>query len=203
MPSDYILINATIPSYWGWTQYTPVIPKLYWDVYSQEERIKRLCMEYDKLTHYASMIADEVNELSSKLDTTLAEQQQVLADFQDKINAQIEEQNEQIAEQLEKQNALVDKKLDDMQKYIDYKFQQYAESMLVYDVTTGRYRPSMESMRRLFQALSYDHVGDRQLVSFIADNNTVAQLAQETVYHVAYSNRADVVIDDQDMTEGN
>ena len=33
------------------TEYTPVIPKIYWDVYSQEESYKWLCLEYDKLMH--------------------------------------------------------------------------------------------------------------------------------------------------------
>lgn len=68
MPMNNPIINAGIPSYWGWTAYTPVIPKLYWDVYSQEERIKRLCKEYDKLTHYSSMLADSINENSSDIE---------------------------------------------------------------------------------------------------------------------------------------
>lgn len=68
-----------IPSYWGWTEYTPVIPKLYWDVYSQEERIKRLCMEYDKIIHYASMVADETN----KLGDAVAELEQLFEQFKE------------------------------------------------------------------------------------------------------------------------
>ena len=47
---------TNIPPFWGWTRYTPVIPKMYWDVYSQEERIKRLCRDHDKLAHYASYL---------------------------------------------------------------------------------------------------------------------------------------------------
>ena len=196
MPTDYTVINAMIPSYWGWTQYTPVIPKLYWDVYSQEERIKRLCKEYDKLTHYASMIAKAVNELNKKIDDSIE-------DINNKIEEKFEKQNDYIKEQIKSQNMKIEKSLKDMKNYIDYKFDEYAASMLMYDVTTGTYRPSIEATRRLFQALSYDHVGDRQLVSFLADNNTVSQLAQETVYHVAYSNRADIIIDDQNLTEVN
>lgn len=60
-----------IPPYWGWSAYTPVIPKLYWDVYSQEERIKRLCKEYDKLTHYASELAQYLNELDGTVKSQL------------------------------------------------------------------------------------------------------------------------------------
>ena len=51
-------LSTNIPPFWGWTRYTPVIPKMYWDVYSQEERIKRLCRDHDKLAHYASYLAE-------------------------------------------------------------------------------------------------------------------------------------------------
>ena len=63
--------QINVPPYWGWTAYTPTIPKLYWDVYSQEERIKRLCVEYDKLTHYSSMIAEKTNEINNNTITEL------------------------------------------------------------------------------------------------------------------------------------
>lgn len=82
-----------IPAFMGWTAYTPVIPKLYWDVYSQEERIKRLCMEYDKLMHYASHIAKELNDLSQEIND-------ILQELQEKIDNQLEEQNKKIEETL-------------------------------------------------------------------------------------------------------
>lgn len=171
MPSvNYVL--ATIPTFWGWTSYTPVIPKLYWDVYSQEERIKRLCLEYDKLTHYASYVAEQVNDLASTIDETLD-------DF------------------LSEQDKKVDEALEYMRNYIDERFADFTASQRVYDVTTGTYRPSTQTMRRLFQALSYDHKGDEQLVSYYANNNTVSEMAEHTVYNVAYSNRKTVTIDDQ------
>lgn len=44
------------------TQYTPVIPKLYWDVYSAEERMKWLCMEYDRILHYLTDVAKHIND---------------------------------------------------------------------------------------------------------------------------------------------
>ena len=50
------------PFYGGWTQYTPVIPKFYWDVYSAEQRMKQLCMNFDKLEHYVEYMAETFNE---------------------------------------------------------------------------------------------------------------------------------------------
>lgn len=41
--------------------YTPVIPKLYWNVYSQEERMKWLSMEWDRIYHYLLSICEKIN----------------------------------------------------------------------------------------------------------------------------------------------
>ena len=56
------LPGLNFPIYSGWTQYTPVIPKLYWDVYSAEQRIKQLCMNFDKVEHYLDYVATLMNE---------------------------------------------------------------------------------------------------------------------------------------------
>lgn len=56
------LPGLNFPIYSGWTQYTPVIPKLYWDVYSAEQRIKLLCINFDKVEHYLDYVAELMNE---------------------------------------------------------------------------------------------------------------------------------------------
>lgn len=43
------------------TQYTPVIPKLYWDVYSSEQRMKWLCKEWDRFEHYLLDLCNQTN----------------------------------------------------------------------------------------------------------------------------------------------
>lgn len=43
------------------TQYTPVIPKLYWDVYSAEERMKWLSCEWDRIIHYLLDLCNQTN----------------------------------------------------------------------------------------------------------------------------------------------
>jgi hypothetical protein len=50
------------PYFRAFTDYTPVIPEIYWNVYSQEERIKKLCMEYAKLIAFTDSMVDTVNE---------------------------------------------------------------------------------------------------------------------------------------------
>ena len=71
------LPGLNFPIYSGWTQYTPVIPKLYWDVYSAEQRMKNLCLSFDKVEHYLDYIATMMNEwnleFSEEMEKELAE----------------------------------------------------------------------------------------------------------------------------------
>lgn len=56
--------------FWGWSHYTPTIPKLYWDVKSQEQRILNLFQLLDKLIAYtdyvAKMVEEEIQGYASK-----------------------------------------------------------------------------------------------------------------------------------------
>ena len=45
----------------GVTQFTPAIPKFYWDVDSQEQGIKQLCKTVCLLIDYLNQVADQVN----------------------------------------------------------------------------------------------------------------------------------------------
>lgn len=46
---------------------TPVIPKMYWDVYSAEERWKHICCTLDKLIDYANQMGVEINANSDDI----------------------------------------------------------------------------------------------------------------------------------------
>lgn len=188
----YAYIGTILPYFAGFTAYTPEIPKLYWDVKSQEQRIKAICMELHKAVCYMNAVADQVNGISGEIE-------QILADFQAQVQKQLADQDVAMQKQIAAQDAKVTAQLLEMKQYIDAKFDNYAQGMLLYDVTTGEYRPSEESTRRLFQALSYSHTGARQLVSDCAQNLTVGQMAGKTVYNVAYSDRATIALDDQIM----
>ena len=68
------LPGLNFPIYSGWTQYTPVIPKLYWDVYSAEQRLKQLCMNFDKVEHYLDYIAGLMNEWNIEFSEEMQEE---------------------------------------------------------------------------------------------------------------------------------
>lgn len=182
-------LGNTIPFFYGFTAFTPEVPKLYWDVKSQEQRILEICKTQHKIICYIDAVVEQLNGLSTDIEG-------ILETFQNEVRQQLTAQDEKIALQLAQQNANVNEKLQDMVNYIDKKFEEYAQGVGIYDVTTGQYRPGIESMRRLFQALTFDHKGTTQLVSYWG-TKTVAQMAAGSVYFTAYSTRQRITIDDQ------
>ena len=77
VPLGTYLPTLKFPIYSGWTQYSPVIPKLYWDVYSAEQRMKLLCKNFDKVEHYLDYIAKMMNdwniEFTEEMEAQFAE----------------------------------------------------------------------------------------------------------------------------------
>lgn len=64
-----------LPPFAAYTANTPVVPKLYWDVYSQEQRWKEICCWLKKLTDYAEetntnlgITADAVAQLEKEFE---------------------------------------------------------------------------------------------------------------------------------------
>lgn len=60
-------IYTPLPPYNSFTAYSPTIPKLYWDVKSQEQRILELCKNMMKVVAYSGETADKTNELGEQL----------------------------------------------------------------------------------------------------------------------------------------
>lgn len=54
-------VSPPIPDFWAFTAFTPTIPKLYWDVRSQEQRILNIFQLLDRIICYAQAVGEEVN----------------------------------------------------------------------------------------------------------------------------------------------
>lgn len=50
-----------VPPFAGFTEFVPFIPKMYWDTYSQEQRLHAISEFIHKLKCYAEKIGDETN----------------------------------------------------------------------------------------------------------------------------------------------
>ena len=59
-PNAYTPVIPIAPFY-QFTEFTPAVPNLYWDVYSAEERMKKLCMEMHKMVEYANRLGLAIN----------------------------------------------------------------------------------------------------------------------------------------------
>ena len=58
--TPYQLLTNVMP-FPLWNAYTPTLPSIYWDVDSQEERIKKICLTIHKLTEYVDYLCGNVN----------------------------------------------------------------------------------------------------------------------------------------------
>lgn len=80
------------PRWWAYTDYTPVIPKFYWDVYSQEERIKTICEYLWKSICFTENTADNFHAVQDALDKLQAEFEKFQeSGFNDYYEAQVRE----------------------------------------------------------------------------------------------------------------
>ena len=60
-------MTRIIPSFAGFTEFTTSIPKMYWDVKSQEQRIFGICKMLNKVICYADMLGENVDEIAKTL----------------------------------------------------------------------------------------------------------------------------------------
>lgn len=60
--------NDLIPPFWGFSAFTPTIPKLYWNVKSQEQRILNLFDLLDKLVCYCDNMGTQINVTKADIE---------------------------------------------------------------------------------------------------------------------------------------
>lgn len=107
----------------AFTQSSPVVPEIFWDVYSAEQRYKNLCQLVQKLTDYADMLAVEINSLDERVSAI----ENTYTDTLPKL----------------------DERVSDLEKALE----TLVTSMLVYDPTKGKYTGSKDQARRMLQIL--------------------------------------------------
>ena len=117
----YPFPQLNIIPYSGWTAWTPVIPKLYWNVYSAEQRMKALCERLSKSEQYMDYVADTVNDYAENVGDTVA--------------AELEEAHRELLSLREELIELI---------------LQVGEGSLDWDVQKGAYDSSINAMRDMF-----------------------------------------------------
>ena len=64
-------MTRIIPSFAGFTAFVPTVPKIYWNVRSQEQRILGICEMLDKVICYADMLGENVDEITKIMQEIL------------------------------------------------------------------------------------------------------------------------------------
>lgn len=117
----------------GWMDYTPVIPKFYWDVHSAEEGVKNLSREVDKILHYLDIIQRIVNANDSYLQSEIDSIFNTLTSIQEQI------------------------------EYLNDAIGSITDDLPTYDVTQGKYVDSREAMRNLYRELAVFGLRETQI----------------------------------------
>lgn len=79
------------PNFAGFNEFTSTIPKLYWDVESQEQRILTLCKQLHKLICYIDFVGDKVNVNHDEIEKLKADFEKFIeSGFEDYYLEQIE-----------------------------------------------------------------------------------------------------------------
>lgn len=170
-----------IPPYNAFVASPPIIPKLYYDVYSQEERIKGLCCEIEKLRQYSNLLADTINGIEDDVSQSIKEYQE-----------------------------LVDKKLKELEDKLVTLINEVVGSSLDYDVTTGKQDASLIAHRNLYYWVTLDGMTIKEFNTSKPDM-TVADLANcglncqgwAVVSRTAFSNNGIGKVPDQYLYGGN
>lgn len=169
----------------AFTSWTPVIPKMYWDVYSVEQRMKAICERLCKSEAYMDYVARTINDYTRELDEEV-----------EKVLAEVREEMRELDEQLRADMATLDADLRQDMSELDADLRQemlelfhrmnnlrselidfileVCHGSLTWDVTRGAYETSIDAQRNLFNDLS---VHSLTIAEFNELDYTVATLA--------------------------
>lgn len=134
----------------------PTLPKFYWEVKSQEQLISYLCCYLEQLKDYVNTITETINNVEERVNTI----EETIAENFPKIEQEIQTLKAQM--------------------------QALAQNALIYDVTTGLYRPSMAANRRMWQAGHFAGMTVEDYASFTVSETKTQNM---TVRHVAIDGR--------------
>ena len=116
-----MLPRLSIVPFSGFTEFTPVVPALYWNVYSAEQRLKALCERIGKSEQYMDYVADTINDYSK--------------DVADEVNRELEEAH---------------RELENLREELIKLILETGEGSLDWDCQYGIYTSSVQAMRDMF-----------------------------------------------------
>lgn len=147
-------LNVTFPllPFGSFTVGTPVIPKFYWDVYSQEQRVKYICENLFKLIQYSDTLAEAINEIEAQFS---------------RLEGEVKEEFYITKKELEAQ-------FNEFRGYVEKLIAELSIQAPMWDVTQGTFTNSRDATRNLFNDLSDNAL---TIGEFEETSTTVEELA--------------------------
>lgn len=115
--------NALVP-FSPFLNGTPVVPDVYWDIYSNEQRLKWLFCNFYKLVEYVNKQTEQINANTKALNEFTTSYASEVPQLEKRIEA------------------------------LEQALKTIVTSMLVYDPTKGTYTASIDQSRRMLQILA-------------------------------------------------
>lgn len=180
-------VTRWFPYFAGFTEFTPTIPKLYWDVESQEQRILYLCKQLHKLICYIDFVGDKVNLDHDEIEKLKAQFRKFIESgfedyYRDQIFAWIDEHMPEIMSRAVKQ---VYFGLDNEGYFVAYVPDSWSD--ITFDTGAvfgrtdyGRLILRFEADHAIDNTYSYSLGQTRRLDQLIADLETVARRGDAT-----------------------
>lgn len=134
LSQNYQAAMFPMPYWLGFTAGTPVLPSLYWNVKSAEQRWKEICCDLAKLIEYANQLAINENALHEHLN-----------DIEGDVTLQIRNEFE-----------ILEKKFDLFKFEIQNLINDIESSMSVWDVQQGEFKPAKDAMRNFFNDVTVE-----------------------------------------------
>lgn len=154
--SVYDYTPSYIVPFWNFTDFVPTIPKLYWDVRSQEQRILNMFKLLDKLVNYVDMIAstynqnaDEIAALKKQLDGFDAEIKRMFAEYETELNGKFDG----LVKDVNRLVSTLRDEIDDAYKRALEKANQYTDTELESYVPKNVYEPEVSRLQLLIREL--------------------------------------------------
>lgn len=137
----------------GTTNFTPVIPKFYWDVETQEQRIKLMCYliqelieQLDDKDEQVEVNKNAIATINEYLDYLKSKNVDLWADKLEEVRNDLQGQiNDLNLDYISLRELLTKLKVD---------LEHIITNMKVYDPTKGKFTSSVDANRRMLQLLS-------------------------------------------------
>lgn len=177
-------LNLTpFPAFTSWTS---VIPKMYWDVYSAEQRLKAICERLCKSEAYMDYVANTINDYTRELD---GEVERVLAEVREEmreLDAQLRADMATLDADLRQDMAELDADLRQEMLELFYRMNniraelielilEIGEGHLTWDVQHGMFTDSITAQRDMFNDVTIHALTCEQLDAY---DVTVADVSE-------------------------